>query len=341
MYGRSGNSFITSELTAALRAQSRRWLVTGGAGFIGSHLVECLLSNNQQVVVLDNFATGFKSNLDAVVGDSKERLQLIEGDIRDTAAVAESMNGVDMVLHQAALGSVPRSMVDPLTSHAVNVTGTLNIFIEAAKHKFPRIVYASSSSVYGDSPTLPKIENELGSPLSPYAATKAINEVYAKTYSLGFGLSSVGLRYFNVFGPRQDPNGPYAAVIPKWIAEYKQGRAPTIHGDGLTSRDFCFITNVVEANLRAALFTKMPGYHLCNIACGQQIDLNKLAEVLRTEIGHVLGRELPAAEHGPFREGDVRHSLANVDLAQELFGYKPGIAVAEGLKLTVQSIFAA
>ena len=246
-----------------LTEHERTWCVTGAAGFIGSHLVESLLASGQRVVGLDNFATGHRANLDDVrsrVGEEAwRRFRLIEGDIRDLATCREAASGADLVLHQAALGSVPRSIADPLSTHAVNVDGFVNMLVAARDAEVGRFVYASSSSVYGDHPGLPKVEDEIGTPLSPYAVSKRVDELYARTFEDHYGLQTVGLRYFNVFGPRQDPAGAYAAVIPRWMGQLLGGETPTIHGDGETSRDFCYVANVVQANLRAALAPRGSG----------------------------------------------------------------------------------
>lgn len=337
MYG-VGNSFISEDLQALLAASgSGRWLVTGGAGFIGSHIAECLLENGREVVILDNLSTGQRANIEFLKKAFPEGLDFIEGDIRDSEILSKAMNGVSFVLHQAGLGSVPRSIVNPMASHESNVIGFLNVMSHAVQKKIARVVYASSSSVYGDSPVLPKKEQITGAPLSPYAATKAIDEVYAATFALGFGLTTIGLRYFNVFGPRQNPNGPYAAVIPRWIDDLRNNRAPTINGDGTTSRDFCFVANAVEANLRAALTPSIAGFHFCNIACGEQIDLTSLAGILREEVGQALAFDPPEPKYGPFRAGDVRHSLADVSKAKELFGYEPRTRAIDGLRYTAKA----
>ena len=247
------------DLESGLRDTPRRWLVTGAAGFIGSHLLQALLERGQQVVVLDNFATGHRSNLDevrATVGDDAwSRARIIEGDIRDLDTCRQACSGIDFVLHQAALGSVPRSLADPLTTHAANATGFINMLVAARDAGVARFVYAASSSTYGDHPGLPKVEDAIGRPLSPYAVTKLLNELYADVFARCYGLATIGLRYFNVFGPRQDPEGPYAAVIPTWAREMLAGRTCVINGDGETSRDFCYVANAVQANIRAALAT--------------------------------------------------------------------------------------
>src|SRR5687767_10852429 len=262
-----------------------RWLVTGAAGFIGSNIVETLLAAGQEVVGLDNFATGHRSNLEdveAAVGDKAWSLfQLVEADIRDREACARAVERVEIVLHQAALGSVPRSIADPLTSHDVNVTGFVNMLDAARLGGVKRFVYAASSSTYGDEPNLPKREERIGHPLSPYAATKLANEIYAAVYARSYDFTSIGLRYFNVFGPKQDPDGPYAAVIPKWIAAMLAGDQVEIYGDGSTSRDFCYVANAVQANLRAALAGDEAQNQVYNVAVGQRTSLNQLFGLLR------------------------------------------------------------
>ena len=322
---------------AAMAAQPRRWLVTGSAGFIGSHLLEILLRAGQAVVSLDNFATGHQRNLDevrAAVGETAwSRHRFIEGDIVDPATCARACDGVDLVLHQAALGSVPRSLEDPLRTHAVNATGFLNMLVGAREARCARFVFAASSSTYGDHPGLPKVEERIGNPLSPYAVTKYLDELYAGVFTRNYGMQTIGLRYFNVFGPRQDPNGAYAAVIPNWASRIARGEACLINGDGETTRDFCYVTNVVQANLRAALVpAEGPRHEIFNIAYGEQTTLNQLhgllADNLRT---HIPGLQALAPRHRDFRAGDVRHSLADIGKAQRLLGYAPTHSVRQGL----------
>ena len=320
-----------------LLIQARVWLVTGAAGFIGSNLVETLLRLNQRVVGLDNYATGSPRNLDQVrdlVGSEKwKNFRQIEGDIKDANTCRQACTGVDYVLHQAALGSVPRSIALPVDSHASNVTGFLNVLVAARDCGVKRLVYASSSAVYGDHPDLPKVEETIGHCLSPYAATKRANEIYADVFARCYGLQTIGLRYFNVFGPRQDPNGPYAAVIPKWIAAMIAREPIVINGDGLTSRDFCYVANVVQANLLAATEPMTDGAsEIFNVAVHARTTLNELFGFLR-------GRLLP---HYPqlqdcqpvyqdFRSGDVRHSEADVSKAKSLLGYRPTHTIEAGL----------
>lgn len=326
---------VTGDLEI-LRAQPQRWLVTGCAGFIGSNLLEVLLRNGQTVVGLDNFATGHAQNLHevrALVGEQAwARFRFIEGDIRDEATCHEACDGVDVVLHQAALGSVPRSLADPLTTNAVNITGQLNMLVAARDAGVKRFVYAASSSTYGDHPALPKVEEQIGRPLSPYAVTKYVNELYADVFARAYGLPSIGLRYFNVFGQRQDPDGAYAAVIPKWIAAMIQQQPVQIYGDGQTSRDFCFIDNVVQINLRAALAPEAALNQVYNVAVNDRTSLNDLFELLRRTLATEGIDYLQDAEHVDFRAGDVRHSQADISKAQRLLGYAPAYRLAEGLQ---------
>ena len=306
-------------------------LVTGGAGFIGSNLAAALLSDDRVsfVTVLDNLATGSLEN----VADfsSHPKFRFIEGDIRNYTDCLKACDEVDLISHQAALGSVPRSIHDPLTTNDVNITGTLNIFTAAKEKGIKRIVYAASSSTYGDHPGLPKQEDVIGKPLSPYAVTKYVNELYARVYADLYGMEFIGLRYFNIFGPRQNPKGPYAAVIPLFAESLLKGVPPTINGDGTHSRDFTYVSNAVQANI-LSLFTDTAAAmnQVYNIACGQQTSLNELFEGLRKVAGSTLR---PA--YGPERKGDVKHSLADISKAEKLLGYKVIISVEEGLKKTM------
>ncbi len=320
-----------------LETTPRSWLVTGCAGFIGSHLLEQLLRAKQRVVGLDNFATGFRRNLDDVrsnVGEEKwSRFGFIEGDITNSQDCARACEGVDFVLHQAALGSVPRSIGDPLATHRANVDGFLQMLIAARNASVRRFVYASSSSVYGDEASLPKVEERVGRPLSPYATSKAINESYADVFHLTYGTEVVGLRYFNVFGPRQDPEGPYAAVIPRWVSQLLDGTPCLIYGDGETSRDFCYVANAVQANILSAA-TEAPGIagEVFNVSVGARTTLNELFVLLRDGLaGSRLDLSTRTPEYGPFREGDVRHSLAAIDKAASLLGYAPTHSLVDGL----------
>jgi UDP-N-acetylglucosamine/UDP-N-acetylgalactosamine 4-epimerase len=314
----------------------KTWLVTGSAGFIGSSLVETLLAGGQRVVGLDNFATGFRHNLDDVAervgAEAAARLTFQEGDIRDGDACRQACEGVDVVLHQAALGSVPRSVADPLTSHEVNVDGFVRMLLAARDAGVGRFVYASSSSVYGDHPALPKREDEIGTPLSPYAVTKRTNELYARTFQDHYGLETVGLRYFNVFGRRQDPHGAYAAVIPKWVGRLLAGETCTIFGDGETSRDFCYVDNAVQANLRAGLAPAEATGTVYNVAVGDRTTLVELYDAIAIGLSRLRPElEVPPVQFGAFREGDIRHSLADVSRAAERLGYAPTHTAREGL----------
>ena len=305
-----------------------RILVTGGAGFIGSNLVEELLRHPQVtgVRVLDNLSTGFAHNLKEFESDA--RFEFLQGDIRDYETCLAACKDVQRISHQAALGSVPRSINDPLTTNAVNITGTLNIFTAAKESGVDRVVYAASSSTYGDHPGLPKVEDQIGRPLSPYAVTKYVNELYARVYADVYGTAFVGLRYFNVFGPRQDPNGAYAAVIPLFMKAVLDNEPPKINGDGETSRDFTYVANAVHANL-CALFTENADAlnQVYNIAFGERTTLNELFETIKG----IAGSDL-APVYGPERAGDVRHSLADISKARTLLGYDPAVSVREGLK---------
>ena len=330
-----------NQLQAALRRAPRRWLVTGVAGFIGSNLLEALLKLEQPVVGLDNFSTGKQENLEQVktlVSPAQwVRFRFQQGDIGDPAACRGACTGMDYVLHQAAAGSVPLSLAHPVRSHESNVTGFLNMLIAARDAKVRRFVYASSSAVYGDDPELPKVEARVGKPLSPYAATKAINEVYAQTFATCYGLPSIGLRYFNVFGPRQDPEGAYAAVIPKWITALLKSQPVQVNGDGETSRDFSFVSDVVQANLLAAT-TDNPGAvnQVYNVALGKRTTLNELFHDIQKAL-RAKDRALPEQKpvYRDFRAGDVRHSLADITKARRLLGFEPGYTVEAGLDLAM------
>jgi UDP-N-acetylglucosamine 4-epimerase len=320
---------------AELVQAPRTWLVTGVAGFIGSNLLEGLLDLGQRVVGIDNFATGKRENLDEVLEPrpgAAERFRFVEADIRDLDACREVTRGVDYVLHQAALGSVPRSIDDPLLVNAVNVSGTLNVLAAARDAQVRRFVFAASSSVYGDHPGLPKVEDAIGSPLSPYAVTKHACELYAGVFQRCYGLQTVGLRYFNVFGRRQDPDGAYAAVIPRWVGNLLSGRPCVIHGDGETSRDFCYVDNVVQANLLAATAPADATGRVYNVAGAERTTLNQLFGLLRERIAE---HRPEAAEAEPvyneFRPGDVRHSEADISRIREALGYRPTHTVRQGL----------
>ena len=309
-----------------------RILVTGGAGFIGSNLVEALLKLEHvtEVRVLDNLATGSLKNIEEFQSDPK--FKFIEGDIRDYATCEQAMKGVDLVSHQAALGSVPRSINDPVTTNNVNITGTLHIFTAAKEAGVKRVIYAASSSTYGDHPALPKKEENIGNPLSPYAVTKYVNELYAQVYSRVYGLELIGLRYFNVFGPRQNPAGAYAAVIPLFMNAVLNNEAPKINGDGETSRDFTFVANAVQANIKAMFCDKKEAVNqVFNIAFGERTTLKELFQ----NIKEIAGSDL-APIHVAERPGDVRHSLADISKATELLGYEPAVSVRDGLKTTFE-----
>jgi UDP-N-acetylglucosamine 4-epimerase len=313
------------------------FLVTGGAGFIGSNLVEYLLKYDvKKVVILDNFATGHMKNIENFLQD--DRCELIEGDIRDVNTCHNAMSGVDYVLHQAALGSVPRSINDPITSNEVNVSGFLNMLVAAKESdSVKRVVYAASSSTYGDHPGLPKVEDEIGKPLSPYAVTKYVNELYTDVFYKTYGLETVGLRYFNVFGPKQDPNGAYAAVIPKFIGQFLDNEDLTINGDGGHSRDFTYIENVVQANIKAVLSDNKGAVNqVFNVAFGENTNLNELVGAIKTGLKG-LGVDLSASQiiYGPDRAGDVKHSLADISKAQRLVEYDPLFSFKRGIEITV------
>ena len=324
------------QLQVQLRREPKTWLVTGVAGFIGSNLLETLLKLDQRVVGLDNFATGHRHNLDEVrrlVSPTQwARFDFIEGDIRHLADCEKACQGVDHVLHQAALGSVPRSLEDPIATNAANVTGFLNMLVAARDAKVKSFTYAASSSTYGDHPGLPKVEDQIGKPLSPYAVTKYVNELYADVFARAYGFQTIGLRYFNVFGPRQDPNGAYAAVIPKWAAALLKGETVFINGDGETSRDFCFVDNAVQANLLAATATRPEALNqVYNVAVGDRTTLNDLFRLIRDAlVPHGVAADTQAT-HRDFRAGDVRHSLADVSKANNLLGFVPSHRLADGL----------
>ena len=331
------------DMQQALRQDPKTWVVTGAAGFIGGHIVEKLLQLDQRVIAVDNFATGFRSTIDAV-GSGHPLFTFHEGDICDAAFMATVCAGADVVLHQAALGSVPRSIKDPQASHRANVDGFITTLIAAKDAGVRRVVYASSSSVYGDEPNLPKVEHRVGKPLSPYAATKAIDEVYADVFQKTYGLQCIGLRYFNVFGPRQDKSGPYAAVIPVWAGRLLAGDDVVINGDGETSRDFCFVDNAVQANILAAVADDDATGRAYNVAFGARTTLGELFDHIKSTIARLARAHgsdadvaladrvaTASAVYGPFRDGDVRHSLADISLAQKHLGYAPTHDLEAGL----------
>lgn len=327
------------EITTHLQAEPRVWLITGCAGFIGSNLLEALLLMGQKVIGLDNFATGHQYNLDevkkTVAADQWANFTFQEGDIRDMDACRKAVEGVDHVLHQAALGSVPRSLKDPITTNAVNVGGFLNMLVAARDAEVKSFVYAASSSTYGDHEALPKVEDRIGRPLSPYAVTKFVDELYADVFTRAYGFGSIGLRYFNVFGKRQDPNGAYAAVIPKWVAAMIRGEDVVVNGDGETSRDFCFIDNVVQANILAALAQPEGVNQVYNVAYNARTSLNELFEYLARALGNngIVYDKQPV--YADFRAGDVRHSQADISKAKQLLGYEPMHNIVQGLEVSM------
>lgn len=329
-------------LLITLPKNPKTWLITGVAGFIGSNLLETLLKLDQKVVGLDNFATGHQHNLDEVQGlvssEQWEKFRFIQGDIRQLPDCQQACEGVDYVLHQAALGSVPRSIADPITTNNTNINGFLNMLAAARDAKVGRFVYAASSSTYGDHPALPKVEDTIGKPLSPYAVTKYVNELYADVFAKTYGLQPIGLRYFNIFGRRQDPNGAYAAVIPKWIASMIKNEPVYINGTGETSRDFCYIDNAVQANLLAAT-TENPDAvnQVYNVAVGGRTSLNELyAQLKQNLVGKFAHLQDAQPIYRDFRAGDVLHSLADIGKATGCLGYKPKYRIEEGLHVAMQ-----
>jgi UDP-N-acetylglucosamine/UDP-N-acetylgalactosamine 4-epimerase len=337
MFGAQKN---LQSLSALINEKQHRWLVTGAAGFIGSAIAETLIQLNQDVTILDNLSTGHQRNVDELEQLARvhpqAKFRFIKADIRDFQACEQACADIDYVLHQAALGSVPRSIADPLSSHDSNVNGFINMLRAAEQNKVKHFVYASSSSVYGDSAELPKVESKTGSVLSPYAATKAINELYAGVFTKSYKIGTSGLRYFNVFGRRQDPKGPYAAVIPKWTLAILDGQAIVMNGDGSTSRDFCYVDNAVQANIRSALVNpNEPVARVFNVACGAQTSLIELASLLADSIraagAQVTGSGELKIEYKDFRAGDVKHSLANVSSARTQIGFEPTHDLIQGL----------
>ncbi len=330
-----------NETLKILNEQPKKWLITGVAGFIGSNLLETLLKNNQLVVGLDNFSTGHQHNLDQVKdrvnSEQWKNFALIKGDIRQLQDCHDACKGMDYVLHQAALGSVPRSIEDPITTNETNLTGYLNMLVAAKDAEVKRFVYAASSSTYGDHPDLPKVEDKIGNPLSPYAVTKVANELYANVFARTYGFKTIGLRYFNIFGQRQDPNGAYAAVIPKWVADMMTNNPVYINGDGETSRDFCYIDNAVQANILAATSNNSDAVdQVYNVAVGERTTLNELFELIRSG----LSEQFPHLDnykviYRDFRAGDVRHSLADISKAKKLLSYKPTHRIGEGMDIAL------
>ena len=320
-----------------LQQAPKTWLITGVAGFIGSNLLETLLKLNQNVVGLDNFATGHQHNLDEVQSLVKPEqwvnFKFYEGDIRNFEECQKVCTDVDYVLHQAALGSVPRSIADPITTNAANISGFLNMLIAARDAEVKSFTYAASSSTYGDHPALPKVEENIGKPLSPYAVTKYVNELYAEVFARTYGFKAIGLRYFNVFGKRQDPNGAYAAVIPKWTAAMIAGDDVFINGDGETSRDFCFIENTVQANILAAITENDEAKNqVYNVAVGDRTTLNDLFNAIKTALNENGVRYVKVANYRDFRVGDIRHSQADVSKIRNLLGYAPKFAISQGIE---------
>jgi len=338
------------QIQAQLRDNPKTWLITGVAGFIGSNLLEKLLILNQRVIGLDNFETGYQHNIDQAKDDALKVIEteggqlnadnftFIEGDIRNLQTCYQACKDVDYVLHQAALGSVPRSLEDPIRTNSANIDGFLNMLVAARDAKVKRFVYAASSSTYGDHPDLPKIEDKIGNPLSPYAVTKVVNELYASVFAKTYGFKTIGLRYFNIFGKRQDPNGAYAAVIPKWIAAMINNDLVFINGDGETSRDFCYIANAVQANLLAATTENRDAANqVYNVAVGERTSLNELYEVLHDNLVSLfshLHNLKPVYQQ--FRPGDVLHSLADISKAEHLLGYAPTHRIGEGVNVAIE-----
>lgn len=325
------------EVKQELEAVPKTWLITGVAGFIGSNLLETLLSLGQSVKGLDNFSTGHQHNLDhvkaSVSDDQWARFNFIEGDMRDLDTCNEACSGVNYVLHQAALGSVPRSLEDPITTNQNNIDGFLNMLVAARDASVNRFVYAASSSTYGDHPGLPKVEDKIGNPLSPYAVTKYVNEMYASVFARCYGFKTIGLRYFNIFGRRQDPEGAYAAVIPKWVKDMINNKTIFINGTGETSRDFCYIDNTIQMNILAATGSDDAADEVYNVALGDRTNLNELYEAIRVllepKFPHLKGAK---PEYRDFRAGDVMHSLADISKAKNNLGYEPTHRIGEGLK---------
>lgn len=326
---------------AQLQQAPKTWLVTGVAGFIGSNLLETLLKLNQKVVGLDNFATGHQHNLDEVQGlvsaEQWAKFRFIEGDIRNFGDCQNACTGVDYVLHEAALGSVPRSIADPILTNSVNITGFLNMLVAARDAQVSSFTYAASSSTYGDHPALPKVEENIGKPLSPYAVTKYVNELYADVFAKTYGFKAIGLRYFNVFGQRQDPNGAYAAVIPKWTSSMIAGEDVFINGDGETSRDFCFIDNTVQANILAATTQdEVAKNQIYNVAVGDRTTLNELYRAIQVALAENQVNFERDPVYREFRAGDVRHSQASIAKIQQHLGYAPQFKIAEGIQVAMR-----
>lgn len=327
------------QLLQTLPESPKTWLVTGVAGFIGSNLLEALLKLDQRVVGLDNFATGYQNNLDEVqslvTSAQWSNFQFIQGDTRNLEDCQRACEGVDYVLHQAALGSVPRSLADPITTNSANITGFLNMLVASRDAQVKSFTYAASSSTYGDHPALPKVEDNIGKPLSPYAVTKYVNELYADVFSKCYGFHTIGLRYFNVFGPRQNPNGAYAAVIPKWVSSLLKGETVFINGDGETSRDFTFIQNAIQANLLAATSSDEARNQVYNMAVGDRTTLKQLFALVRDNLVPFGVSANTEPEYLDFRVGDIRHSEADISKASRLLGYSPAFDISVGIKLAI------
>ena len=329
------------ELQEYLKNNQTTWLISGVGGFIGSNLLEKLLVLNQKVIGLDNFDTGYQKNIDEAILDANEivgkdvskNFKFIKGDIKLLDDCKQACHGVDYVLHQAALGSVPRSIEDPISTNEANIDGFINMLVASRDSKVKRFVYAASSSSYGDNVDLPKVENMIGNPLSPYAVTKLVNEYYASVFAKNYDFKAIGLRYFNIFGKRQDPNGAYAAVIPKWVASILNKENVYINGDGETSRDFCYVDNAVQANILAAMTENSEATdQVYNVALNDRTSLNELFRMIEDSlIKNVKGLEKKEPIYGDFRPGDVRHSQASIDKAKKLLGYEPQFRIAEGL----------
>jgi UDP-N-acetylglucosamine 4-epimerase len=319
-----------------LKSNPKVWLITGVAGFIGSNLLEHLLKLDQVIVGIDNFSTGYQRNLDEVkslVTDVQwKRFHFIECDIQDYEDCVLALKGVDYVLHQAALGSVPRSIADPLSSNGVNISGFLNVLNASKEEGVKSFTYAASSSTYGDHPTLPKVEKNIGNPLSPYAVTKHVNELYAGVYARNYGFKTIGLRYFNVFGKRQDPDGAYAAVIPKWTASLIKGEDVFINGDGETSRDFCFIENIIQMNILSAIASNDAKDQVYNVAVGEKTTLNILYKIIQSALAKNISHNNQMPIYRDFRAGDVRHSLADISKAKIALGYLPEFKISDGIE---------
>ena len=331
---------LSPDLSGRVLSRQGAWLITGVAGFIGSNLLETLLRLDQTVIGIDNFSTGSPENLglvECVVStDQWSRFRFVEGDVRHIESCRQVCEGVSWVLHQAALGSVPRSLADPIATNASNIDGFLNMLVAARDAGVQSFTYAASSSTYGDHPALPKVESQIGRPLSPYAVTKLVNELYAEVFARAYGFKSIGLRYFNVFGPRQNPRGAYAAVIPRWIEALIQGADVTINGDGETSRDFCYVANAVQANILAALADDSAKNEVYNVAVGRRTSLTGLLDTIVSQLRNEGVSVTSSIQHSDFRAGDVRHSLADISKAEQRLGYRPTHVLEDGIRESVR-----